>query len=280
MAMKSILVPVEPHDTIRAALDCACLAAKRFSSHVTGVAVGPAYATILAADPMGVAPIPRADWHDEELAQKAAKLFEGAMTDHGIPAASAGGTGPRHSWLGGEPQTDGYVGSQGRVADLTVVARPTGSQLSARMTTLESALFESGRPLLITPPTAPKSIGERVIIAWNQSTETARCVALAMPFLEKAQSVLVLSIEGWAVPGPSGKALTAHLVENGIKAEERTVPARPPTNGQALLAYAKELDCDLLVKGAYTQSRLRQMIFGGATSHILAAAECPVFMSH
>jgi nucleotide-binding universal stress UspA family protein len=50
--------------------------------------------------------------------------------------------------------------------------------------------------------------------------------------------------------------------------------------GEAILAAAQSQGCDLLVKGAYTQSRLRQMIFGGATSHILANAALPVLMAH
>ena len=61
--------------------------------------------------------------------------------------------------------------------------------------------------------------------------------------------------------------------DNGRRSEGRNT-------GEAVLRAAKAEGCDLLVKGAFTQSRLRQMIFGGTTSHILAKAELPVLMAH
>jgi nucleotide-binding universal stress UspA family protein len=148
------------------------------------------------------------------------------------------------------------------------------------MTMIETALFESGRPVLIAPPDPPRQIGDVVVIAWNGSTETARTVAFALPLLEQAERVVVLTVEGWMVPGPSGEQLAHYLRANGIAAEPLGVPAGRRNNGEMVLANAAALGCDLLVKGAYTQSRLRQMIFGGATAHILARAEMPVLMAH
>ena len=70
------------------------------------------------------------------------------------------------------------------------------------MSTLEAALFESGRPILIAPPDPPRSARRHVVIAWNGSTETARAIAFAMPFLHQAQRVVVLIVEGGMVAGP------------------------------------------------------------------------------
>ena len=148
------------------------------------------------------------------------------------------------------------------------------------MTTLEAVLFESGRPLLIAPPEAPSSLGERIVISWNCSSESARTVAYAMPLLLKAREVAVLTVEGAVSPGPSGKELADCLAAHGIEARELTALAGGRKPGEAILDEARRLGADLLVKGAYTQSRIRQMIFGGATSHILWNAELPVFMAH
>ena len=137
------------------------------------------------------------------------------------------------------------LGSLGRVHDITVIGRPGGR--GSRMTALEAALFDSGRPVLMAPPAPPSSFGETVLIHWNASTETARCMLFAMPLLKQARSVSFIAVEG------------------AIERLDRFEVAACP---------------DLLVKGAYTQSRLRQMIFGGATSQILAAAELPVFFAH
>jgi nucleotide-binding universal stress UspA family protein len=134
--------------------------------------------------------------------------------------------------------------------------------------------------VLMAPPTPPKSIGECMVIAWNASTETARTVAMAMPYLVLAGRVQVLSIEGAMQPGPSGDDLAAALRRRGIAATSRVIPATTRQAGEVFLTEAKAAGCDLLVKGAYTQSRLRQMIFGGATRHIIMEADIPVILAH
>jgi nucleotide-binding universal stress UspA family protein len=146
--------------------------------------------------------------------------------------------------------------------------------------TLESALFESGRPVLIAPPTSPRSLGSNVLIAWNRSTEQARAMAFAMPLLRLAERITILTVEGATVAGPSGVELARSLRMNGIIAEPLTVAAGKSSAGETILTKAAELGCDLVIKGAYTQSRLRQMIFGGTTRHILGNAKLPVLMAH
>jgi nucleotide-binding universal stress UspA family protein len=152
--------------------------------------------------------------------------------------------------------------------------------MQPRTLTLEAALFESGRPILIAPPQPPPGLGNTVVIAWNGSTETARAIAFAMPFLRKATRVVVVSVDNGMVAGPTSDQVAAALVRDGIPAESTFVAAGRRSAGEVFLATAGSLGCDLLVKGAYTQSRLRQMIFGGATSHILAHATIPVLMAH
>jgi nucleotide-binding universal stress UspA family protein len=146
---------------------------------------------------------------------------------------------------------------------------------------IESGLFESGRPLLIAPPAPPRQIGTNILVAWNCSTEQARATALAMPLLRQAERVTVLHVEGGVVvPGPGAAQIVQYLQRNGIAAVPMTVGLEGRNTGEAILATAQSLGCDLLIKGAYTQSRLRQMIFGGATRHILANAALPVLMAN
>ena len=102
-----------------------------------------------------------------------------------------------------------------------------------------------------------------------------------MPLLQKAARVTVLTVEGGTVPGPTGEQLAQYLERNGVRSEPITItPKGRSTTGETILAHAASLGCDLLIKGAYTQSRLRQMMFGGATRHILANATLPVLMAH
>ena len=147
------------------------------------------------------------------------------------------------------------------------------------MTTLESALFESGQPVLVAPPRAPKSLGENVVISWNCSTEQARATAAALPVLRSAKTVTIITIEGLTVPGPPGVQCRDWLAANGITAREVSMGKGGKKPGEVLIVEAQKLGADLIVKGAYTQSRLRQMIFGGATSHLLAHSPLPMLMS-
>ena len=152
------------------------------------------------------------------------------------------------------------------------------------MPPLESALFDAGRPVLIVPKQAPTSIGRNVLVAWNRSTEQAHTNAFAMPILQRADKVTVLMVEGGATSGPSVEEAALHLRRNGVKAEALTIKKSDRNSAEAIgeitLEQAASLGCDLVVKSAYTQSRLRQMIFGGATRHILAKAAVPVLMAH
>ena len=119
-----------------------------------------------------------------------------------------------------------------------------------------------------------------MLIAWNGSTETARAIGFAMPILKRARQVSVLSVEGAGVPGPTSEEVVDYLRRNGVAADALAVSRGTWSVGEAILAKAAELGCDLLIKGAFTQSRLRQMMFGGATRHIIGEAELPVFMAH
>jgi nucleotide-binding universal stress UspA family protein len=101
-----------------------------------------------------------------------------------------------------------------------------------------------------------------------------------MPLLERAERVTILTVEGATVAGPSGEELAHALAAHGIAAATITLPSSKANAGETILRKAAELGCDLIVKGAYTQSRLRQMIFGGTTRHILTHANLPVLMAH
>jgi nucleotide-binding universal stress UspA family protein len=278
VSMKTILIPTEKSDLMNATLETALLFAKRFGSYIEGFALRAAISDFVAADLIVADAWAVAETRDAELAKEARTLFEAFMQAHGVPQQQEGGVS--YGWTEADTARDAFVGSYGRVFDLVVFGRPGSYPAGSSMAAVEAALFESGRPILIAPPTAPSKLGDNIVIAWNRSTETARCTALAMPLLHQAQKVTVLTATGALVPGPEGEELARSLRRNGIAADAITVEATNKNAGEMILQKSRELGCDLLIKGAYTQSRLRQMIFGGATSHILAKTTLPVFMAH
>jgi nucleotide-binding universal stress UspA family protein len=281
MSMKTILVPMEPHEGMTAVLETALLLARRCGGYIEGFPLRFGISEFVAVDPAGSIPLESYRQESLEEAAQARRLFESFMQERNIPQSSGPTNGPSFGWLDDAPEGEGFVGSYGRVFDVTVLSRPDANTIGLHNRAIESGLFESGRPILLSPPAAPKQIATNILIAWNCSTEQSRATAFAMPLLQQADRVTVLTVAGGsAVPGPSAEQLLKHLQRNGIDAKPMTVGLEGRSTGEAILTAAKSAGCDLLIKGAYTQSRLRQMIFGGATSHILAHAELPVLMAH
>ncbi len=283
--MKTILAHLEISPLLDSVLECSYLVARRFESYVEGLHMRPGQPDVIAAGADGfvaAAPDLVAGFEREakERAERARTVFEEFMRRHELPRVGEGKASLSADWRIELSTGPSAIGSLGRVFDLIVVGRPLKDSIAPSMAGLEAALFEAGRPVLVAPPKPPTTLGENVVIAWNCSTETARTVAFAMPFLRQARKVTVLAIERNAVPGPTAAELALNLRRNGIDTDWKEVPAGDRHAGQAILDEATGLGADLLVKGAYTQSRLRQMIFGGATSHILAETQMPVIMAN
>jgi len=277
--MKTILIPTEDHDAMPAVLEAARLVARTFDSYMEGFAVHHAAGTYVAVEPVSSLAISGAYEHDAELASQARTIFENFMRSHDVSAASGDAGGYAYGWPRTEAEDDLFIGSYGRLFDLIVLGRPGRAAQNPRMPPLEAALFDSGRPALIVPPAVPKSIGRNVLVAWNRSTEQATTNSFALPFLRLAEQVTVLEVEGGTTPGPSADQAAQHLRRNGIKATALTKKPGSRSVGDAVIEHAASIGADLLVKGAYTQSRLRQMMFGGATRDILANAHLPVLMA-
>ena len=279
--MKSILVPTAAHDVMDSVLETALLAARRFDAYVEGFAIRPIITEYVPVDMVGGLTWTRDDITDEQAVAQSRDMFERFMGSRAVPRFAGQGSGLGYDWLENAAAGDTFVSSHARVFDLTVLGRPTSGHAEPSMATLEAVLFESGRPILIAPPTAPMRLGDTIAIAWNGSTETARATAFALPFLKQAARVIVVTAEGGpSHQGPPGQDLVRTLRLHGVAAEASTYKVERRSTGESLLRVSASLGADLLVKGAYTQSRLRQMIFGGTTSHILAEATLPVFMAH
>jgi nucleotide-binding universal stress UspA family protein len=276
--MKNILVPIETHSSVDSVLQTALLLAQRFDSYVEGMPLGPDLPDLVAFDmPVSWTVTDQNTW--KEMADEAHRRFEASMRAANITERGADEHMPAFGWTGERSFGDSQIGSYARLFDCTVLGRPGGDRGDPRMATAETVLFESGRPILLAPPVTPTAMGDTVVIAWNQSMETARASAMALPIFRKAQKVIVMTVEEFRSDGPSGELFAEMLRHHGVSAEFVLRNAKHRNSGEAILRGAEALGADLIVKGAYTQSRLRQMFFGGATSHLLNHATIPVFMT-
>ena len=281
MSMKTILVPMENHDAMQSALETALLLGRRCDSYIEGFALRWSINEFMVGDVMGGAPLETYRDDIAEEAKKAKQIFETFMQKHDVPRATETTESLSFGWLDDASEGESFIGSYGRVFDVIVMKRRDERSGPIHDRAIESGLFESGRPILLSPPSPPRQIATNVLIAWNCSTEQARAIALAMPLLQKADRVTVLTvIGGTGVPGPSAEQLIRYLRCNGVAAEPMRVELDGRSTGEVILASAQSLGCDLLIKGAYTQSRLRQMIFGGATQHVLANAALPFLLAN
>ena len=281
--MKTILVPFRDDATAQAALDLACRAALARGASIEGlfiqtaplvyasegIAIG-GYVTQLADEEVRRGDEARARFVERVRANGVAFLEEGdEPTD-----------GARASWQTIDGLGEQIVGEYGRVFDLIAIGRETEESSPDWNVLCEAALFESGRLLLLAPPSRPPTFGERIAVLWNGSTETARTLGAAMSLLESAKEVVVCAIEGVHVPGPSVDQVARGLAANGINVSTHVTALDGRAPGPAVLDDAMATGPDMLIKGAYAHSRLRQMIFGGPTRHILKYADLPVIMAH
>lgn len=260
--------------------------ARRFNSHIVGLhSLTTEYAVVFGGE-MGFSISSEVDrtlereGHDRR--DQARRLFRDFMSAQGVPIGpvTSDHNGPSASWREEDGRQNAVVGMSGRVYDLILVEQPE-KLASIAEATLEDALFESGRPVMMVPKVLPATLGDIVAVAWNGSTETATTVALGMPFLEKAKEVVVVAVgpQHMPEPGPTGDELARALERHGLKVSLRTAFGRQKPQGESFLQEAMAAGADLMLKGAYTQSRIRQMIFGGATRHIIMESKIPVVMS-
>jgi nucleotide-binding universal stress UspA family protein len=178
------------------------------------------------------------------------------------------------------------VSMHARYADLVVLgqvnpAEPpnVGSDLP------EQVVLASGRPVLVVPHVwAPGPLGDRVLIAWDASRAAARAVSDALPLLERAESVLVVSVNPKQTPLGHGELPSAdiglYLARHNVEVDVQFVETDRMDVGEALLSFAADRGCDLLVMGAYAHSRVRELVLGGATRTFLKSMTVPVLMAH
>lgn len=289
MAIRLMLAPLGGAEEDASFLDTVFTLAKNYGAHVDvlHVALDPRDAVAFVGEGMTAAMIEQimqaADREGASRGEKAEAAFRRVVERHGSPVRdtpTAAGYSAR--FLRRTGREDEVVAERGRLADLIAIAIPAAQPRSAPSFTLDACIRETGRPVLIVPsPTdGNATFGKRIAIAWNGSTESGRAIRAAMPFLEKAEQVTVLSIGEGATATPTGPEVIEYLGWCGVAAEHVVLPVGQAGAPKALLDGVVACKADMLVMGAYTRSQMRRLIFGGITAEVLAATAVPVLMVH
>jgi nucleotide-binding universal stress UspA family protein len=173
-----------------------------------------------------------------------------------------------------------------RHADLTILSQADPEEMSAlRGQFTADVLMGSGRPAIVIPYIGPApTLGQRILIAWDGGREATRAVNDALPLLKRAQAVTVLSVNPDVSSNGDrrdpGADISLHLARHGVNVTAARTVAREISVGDVILADIADNGIDLLVMGAYGHSRLRELVLGGVTRHLLEHMTAPVLMSH
>ena len=201
--------------------------------------------------------------------------------------ARAGVPGTWELWPEKPKDLIGLVTTRARYADLAVVGQADpGHPLFDTLAKLpEAVMLGCGRPVLIVPYAArARAIGKRILVAWNGSREATRAAADALPLLQRAETVMVLTIgttkDGDSNGNQPARRLVEHLAQHAIQAESSHFVSDDLQPGDMIMSRAADLGCDLIVMGGYGHSRTRELILGGVTRAILQNMTVPILMSH
>ena len=287
MAIRKVLLPLTGTAAGEAALATALITARMWKAHVTALHVRMDSRDVapLAGEGLSGAMIEEmmsaTEKESAERALAVRTMFERFVAEHGVAVQEAryGAEGATASFASVIGREEDLVAQQAKLADLTVVPHPEAGEDVSSSDALHAVLFDSGRPVMISPQRPPAQIGRRVAVAWNGTAESAQAVWAAIPWMRRAEAVRVFSAEEYQRRGPGAPELLDYLALHGIQAESATFKPIDREVGAGLLKAARDFGCDLLCMGAYSHSRLRQLILGGVTRHVLEKADLPVMMN-
>ena len=273
MSYKTIVLHLDTTEHCRARVDLACALASRLESHLVGLAVLSPLSVPGTAPTEVVVDLLSEQWESDRRA------LEPATAEFSVQAQTKGLASVEPRFVVGVPEF--AVALHARYADLVIVGQAKASDGGLA----ESLVLNAGRPVLVVPRNYDRqAVGERIMVAWNARREATRALTDALPMLQRAKQVDIVTVN--AEPKSEGHGdlpgadIALYLARHGVNANVLATSAPGVDVGEWLLSRAADLGADVIVMGAYGHSRLRELVLGGATRTILEAMTVPVLMSH
>ncbi len=277
MSFKTILVHIDDDESCNRRLDAGIRLALELKAQLVGIYLVPGSGltpSVAAMLPPNVVQQRFAEFGDAQYA--AEDMFRTSVAAAGL--ASIDWRAPAGSHV------DAGV-AHGRCTDLFIMGQrnPSGSMFAEELVT--SVVLASGRPALVVPYVGIRPmLGENVLIAWDGGRAASRAIGDAMPLLERARQVTVVTVRTHSDEGVgehlAGARLAAWLLQHRVEIQLVRHDAPDIPTGQWLLSQAADLGSDLIVMGAYGHARMRELVLGGVTQAMLKTMTVPVFMSH
>jgi nucleotide-binding universal stress UspA family protein len=287
MSVRKFLLPLSNPTSSEVALHTALLLTKKWNAHLQVLYIRTDTRDIapLASEGMSGAMIQdmitSAENDSRSRTLHLQQLFAATTEEHGIRTGDPefGTHSPSASFAGIAGRDEEIIAHHARLADLTIVPHPGAGEDVANADALHAVLFDSGRPVLLAPFTRPVSIGKRIAVAWNGLSNSAAALGSAMPLIREAEAVRVLTSPEYSRRGPGAAEVIDYIAHQGVTADIVTFSSIDREVGAGLLRAAEDFQADLMSMGAYSTSRLRQLILGGVTRYVLENADLPVLMN-
>lgn len=274
MSIKTILVQGGSDARAETRINTALSLADKFDAHVTCLYVIPT-----PIIPTGYVDFIPAGVIEQEMARLKDRAAQAKVAAEKLASKA----GRNLEWREADGPEISNLVEQGHYCDLVVVDQkdPMDEGLPGTMVLAAHVALGAGRPVFCVPYVGNyPTIGKRVMIAWNGTREATRAAHDALPFLKKAEQVIVFSVNPDSSSHHPGADMATHLARHGVKVEAKHTVAKDIGVGDALLGAVSDFGIDLMVMGAYGHSRLRELAFGGATRSILETMTVPVVLSH
>lgn len=276
MAFKDLVVHIDSSQAVEKRLEAAVHMAQTHDAHLIGLYVIPTtdFPAFMEV-PSAFEAVQKVREYREQEAETAQEAFEEASKRAGISA----------EWRCIAGELTEKISESARYADLVILGQHNPDAYDANQGLADRLVLEVGRPCLIIPYIgARETLGQRVLVAWNARREAIRAVNDALPILQAADRVVVLTVN--PVYGEAGEGdipsadICHHLARHGVQAEAETTTAKDVDVGSLLLSRVADMGADMMVMGAYGHSRLREMVLGGVSREMFQSMTVPVFMSH
>jgi nucleotide-binding universal stress UspA family protein len=292
MAFKHILVPVFGYDADRTALDAALTLARRGGAHISArhIKVDPMESVPLMVD-VGVAAtelIEAVERHAETRGKSAAATFEAWRGEHDLTVDDTPSlrTHITTAFKVLEGAEDELIIKYCRLTDVVVMGRPSGEEAGDQvLSRMEDALFGAGQPVLLVPnglgqPALDKLVAGPALISWNGSIEATRAISQALDLLRGMTDVRVLSVKEGKKDRHPASDLVRYLAWEGVTAAVIEPSQTTGSAAEQILGTARQIGAGFVLMGGYSHGRLRQLMLGGVTSHMMDHADLPVLMAH
>lgn len=285
MAINRLLVPLSIGVDTQNALGSGFLIAEQFNAQLDATFFKFPLTNALAFDDLESFPLDLINQRVEEqedVASQARQYFDAELSNRNIDYVEAPTPPdkPGAVWRVVDEAPYWGITHGGACYDLIVAGRSLQGPSPAHRDLIEAALFQTGRPVLVPSADSSKTTERVVLAAWNRSPQSARAISAGMPFFEAADRVVVFSVETGAKQGPPASEIGTYLDWHHVKNEVVEVPPDDRPVGEIILSEAHKRGANLIVMGAYSHSRLRELLLGGVTEYILQNSSLPFLMMH